>query len=153
MASLSATEFTRAVTILSEQLGLQRLRDRLVRLNGLVTRRGVKSAAVLADQLYMLTGGLRRPVAATYAFQAVWSETLNAKLDGEDAEKQFEQMAETINACLDAHEQIVPEKTADLDAALAAYEQKLAAAVGTEVARLDMLLKAVPAIAAKLRSS
>jgi hypothetical protein len=151
MATLTATEFTRAVTLLADQLGLQRLRDRLVRLNGLVTRRGVASAAALADQLYMLTGGLRRQVAATYAFQAIWSETLNPKL-GEDGDKKFEQMAEAINACLDEREEIIPEKAADLDAALTAYEQTLAAAVGAEAARLDMLLKAVPAVATKLRA-
>jgi hypothetical protein len=117
----------------------------------LVTRRGVASAATLADQLYMLTGGLRRQVAATAAFQAIWSEALNPKL-GEDGEKKFEQLADAINTCLDEREEIRPEKTAELDAALTAYEQALAAAVGGEVARLDMLLKAVPAVAVKLRA-
>lgn len=150
MATLTATEFTQAVTVLADQLGLQRLRDRLVRLNGLVTRRNVPSAAVLADQLYMLTGGLRRQVAATFAFQAIWSETLNPKL-GEDGEKKFEQLAEAINACLDDHEHIIPDKAAELDAALSAYQTALAEAVGPEAARLDMLLKAVPEIATKLR--
>ncbi|HUI28456.1 MAG TPA: hypothetical protein VL403_20430 [Candidatus Kryptonia bacterium] len=152
MATLTAAEFTRAVTLLADQLGLQRLRDRLVRLNGLITRRNVPSAAVLADQLYMLTGGLRRQVPATYAFQAIWSETLNPKL-GEDGEKKFEQLAEAINTCLDDHEHIIAEKAGDLDAALTAYESALADAVGVEAARLDMLLKAVPAIASKLRGA
>ncbi|HVN83497.1 MAG TPA: hypothetical protein VMW17_01495 [Candidatus Binatia bacterium] len=153
MATLSATEFSRAVTLLADQLGVQRLRDRLVRLNGLVTRRGAPSAGALADQLYMLTGGLRRQVAATFAFQAIWSETLNAKLGGEDGEKKLEQLAEAINACLDSREEILPDKAAELDAALSAYEQALAVAVGAEIARLDMLLKAVPAVAAKLRAA
>jgi len=152
MATLTAAEFSRAVTLLSEQLGLQRLRDRLVRLNGLVTRRGVPSAAALADQLYTLTGGLRRQVPATFALQAIWGETLNPKL-GEDGEKKFEQLAEAINACLDDREQIISEKASDLDTALAAYEQALAEVVGAEAARLDMLLKAVPAVASKLRNA
>jgi hypothetical protein len=152
MAALTVTEFTRAVTLLSDQLGLQRLRDRLIRLNGLVTRRKVPSAAALADQLYMLTGGLRRQAPATYAFQAIWSETLNAKL-GEDGEKKFEQLAEAVNACLDERDHIRPDKAVDLDAALAAYQQALVPLVGEEAARLDMLLKAVPVVADRLRGS
>jgi hypothetical protein len=152
MAALTAAEFTRAVTLLAEDLGLQRLRDRLVRLNGLVTRRKASSPAALAEQLYLLTAGLRRQVPATYAFHAIWAEALNKKL-GEEGEKKMEGLAEAINACLDEHEQIVPEKAPDLDTALTNYEQALAATVGSEVARFDMILKAVPAIAVKLRQA
>jgi hypothetical protein len=152
MAALTASEFTKAITVLSDDMGLQRLRDKFLRLNGLVTRIKVASATMLADQIYMLTAGLRRQAPATYAFHAIWTETLNKKL-GEEGEKNLEQLAEAINACLDEHDGIMPDKSADLDSALAAYQQALAAALGSEMARLDMLLKAVPAIAAKLRES
>jgi hypothetical protein len=151
MANLTSAEFTRAVTILADEMGLQRLRDRLVRLNGLVTRRKIPSPAALAEQLFMLSSGLRREVPATYAFHAIWSEALNEKL-GEDGQKKLEELADAINACLDEKNQIRPEKAEELDPALAAYEEALAAVVDRETARLEMLLKAVPAVAAKLRS-
>jgi len=152
MAVLTQKEFQRAITLLAEEMGLQRLRDRFVRLNALVTRRKVASAEHLADQLYLLSAGLRRQVVATYAFHQVWSESLNDKL-GEDGEKALEKMAEAVNACLGEKDEIVGEKAGDLDAALAEYERYLCAAVGPERARMDMLLKAVPAIADKLRNT
>jgi hypothetical protein len=152
MAVLTQKEFQRAVTLLAEEMGLQRLRDRFVRLNALVTRRKVASPESLADQLYLLSAGLRRQVPATYAFHAVWGESINAKL-GEDGEKNLEKMAEAVNACLGQKDEILAEKAAELDAALAEYERALSAVVGTEKARMDMLLKAVPAIADKLRAA
>jgi hypothetical protein len=152
MAVLTQKEFQRAITILADEMGLQRLRDRFVRLNALVTRRKVASADNLADQLYMLSSGLRRQVAATYAFHALWGESVNAKL-GEDGEKDLEKMAETVNACLGEAEEILPEKAAELDAALVEYERALSAVIGVEKARMDMLLKAVPAVADKLRAA
>jgi hypothetical protein len=152
MAHLTQTEFQRAISLLAAESGVQRLRDRLVKLNALVTRRKVSSPEQLADQLYMLSAGLRRQVPATYGFYAVWNESLHAKL-GEDGEKQLEKLAEAVNACLGDHDAIVPEKTAELDAALAEYERALSAAAGPEMARMDMLLKAVPAIAEKLRAT
>ncbi|MBI4518553.1 MAG: hypothetical protein HY699_22370 [Deltaproteobacteria bacterium] len=152
MAELTAAEFTKAITLLADEMGLQRLRDKLVHLNALVTRRKLPSAAALAEQLYMLSAGLRRRVPATYAFHTLWTERLTAKL-GEEGEKKVEQLAEGINACLDEREQIIPEKAAELEAALAAYEQALAEIVGNDSARLDMILKAVPAVATQLRRS
>jgi len=152
MAQLTQKEFERAITLLANEIGLQRLRDKFVRLNALVTRRKVSAPETLADQLYMLSAGLRRQVAATYAFHAVWGEHLQSKL-GEEGEKNLETLAEAVNACLGDDDAIVPEKAAALDTALAAYEQALSAAVGTDVARMDMLLKAVPAIAEKLRAA
>jgi hypothetical protein len=152
MAVLTQKEFQRAITMLADEMGLQRLRDRFVRLNALVTRRKVASPESLADQLYMLSAGLRRQVPATYAFHAVWGESVNAKL-GEDGEKNLEKMAEAVNACLGEKDQIVPEKAAELDTALAEYERALSVVIGAEKARMDMLLKAVPAIAEKLRST
>ncbi len=150
MAELTSAEFSRAITVLADEMGLQRLRDRLVRLNALVTRRKIASPAVLADQLYMLTAGLRRQVPATFAFHSLWTERINGKL-GEEGEKEIEKLAEPINACLDDKDQIIADKAAELDAALATYRQALAAAVDEETARLDMILKAVPAVAKKLR--
>jgi hypothetical protein len=152
MAVLTQKEFQRAIALLADEMGLQRLRDRFVRLNALVTRRKVASPESLADQLYMLSAGLRRQVPATYAFHAVWGESVNAKL-GEDGEKNLEKMAEAVNACLSDKDEILADKTAELDTALAEYEQALSTVVGAERARMDMLLKAVPAIADKLRTA
>ena len=152
MAQLSQAEFQRAIALLANEMGLQRLRDRLVRLNAFVTRRRVASPQALADQLYLLSSGLRRQVPATYAFHTVWSESLNAKL-GEEGEKNLEKLAQAVNACLGSDEGILPDKVADLDTALAEYERTLSDAVGHEMARMDMLLKAVPAIAEKLRTA
>jgi len=152
MAQLTQKEFRNAITLLANEIGLQRLRDRFVKLNALVTRRKVASPDSLADQLYLLSAGLRRQVAATYAFHAVWGEHLQQKL-GEDGEKNLEKLAETVNACLGEHDEIAADKAAELDAALAEYERALSSVVGSEVARMDMLMKAVPAIAEKLRAA
>jgi len=152
MAQLTQTEFHRAIVLMADELGLQRLRDRLVKLNAFVTRRRVASAEVLADQMYLLSAGLRRQVAATYAFHALWGELIQGKV-GEDGEKRLEELAAAVNACLAEDDSVVSEKAADLDGALAAYERALSAAVGPAMARLDMLLKAVPAIAEKLRAA
>jgi hypothetical protein len=152
MAQLTQAEFQQAIALLASEMGLQRLRDRLVRLNAFVTRRRVASPQALADQLYLLSAGLRRQVPATYAFHAVWTENLNAKL-GEEGEKNLEKLAQAVNACLGPDDKILPDKAAELDSALAEYERALSDAVGHEVARMDMLLKAVPAIAEKLRAA
>ena len=152
MAQLTQKEFQRAIALLADEVGLQRLRDRFVQLNALVTRRKVASAESLADQLYMLSAGLRRQVPATYAFHHLWTENLNAKL-GEDGEKHLEKLAEAVNACLGEKDEPVEGKAAELDAALAEYERSLSAAVGVDMARMDMLMKAVPAIAEKLRAA
>jgi hypothetical protein len=152
MAHLTQKEFQQAIALLATQMGLQRLRDRFVQLNALVTRRKVASPESLADQLYLLSSGLRRQVPATYAFHAVWNESLKAKL-GDEGEKKLEAMADAVNACLGADDQILTEKATDLDAALGEYERTLSGAVGTEMARMDMLMKAVPAIAEKLRAT
>lgn len=151
MANLTPAEFAQTVRCLADDLGLQRLRDKLVRLNALVTRRRAASADALAEQLYMLTGGLRLQVPATIALQGLWGEQMNQRL-GEDGEKALGEMAEKINACLGERDSIKPEKEAELGQLLGQYEQRLAEKVGPERARVDMLLKAVPAVAAKLRA-
>ncbi len=151
MANLTPEEFAQTVRCLADDLGLQRLRDKLVRLNALVTRRRAASANALAGQLYMLTGGLRLQVAATIVLQGLWGEQMNQRL-GEEGEKALGEVAEKINACLGERDTIKPEKEAELDELLGQYEQRLAEKVGPERARIDMLLKAVPAVAAKLRA-
>ena len=152
MANLTQAEFQGAITLLAKEMGLHRLRDRFVKLNALVTRRKVASPQALADQLYMLSSGLRRQAPATYAFHVVWGESLSARL-GEDGEKRLEKLADAVNACLGEGDRILPEKAAELDAALAEYAAALSAAVGSDMARLDMLLKAVPAVAERLRAT
>src|SRR3989454_12725351 len=70
MALLTAAEFTEAVGALAEHYGVERLRERLARLNAFTSRRGLNTAAALAERLHLLTGGLRRQVPATYAFRS-----------------------------------------------------------------------------------
>ncbi len=152
MAQLTQREFQHVIALLAKELGLQRLRDRFVQLNALVTRRKVASPESLADQLYMLSSGLRRQVPATYAFHTVWSERLAAKL-GEEGEKELEKLADAVNACLGDDDQPLADKAGELDTALAEYERALSKAVGADMARMDMLMKAVPAIATKLRTT
>ena len=152
MANLTQKEFERAIHLLAEAQGLDRLRDKFFKLRGLVTRRGFKSPEILANQLYTLSSGLRREVPANYAFQAIWGEHLGTKL-GEGADERFEKLAEAVNACIDPEDKVVADKRSELDQALAAYESELAAGVGAEMARLDMIMKAVPEIAEILREA
>src|SRR4030095_4289140 len=99
----------------------------------------------------LLTGGLRRAVMATMVLQSLWGERLTERL-GEDGGKALEGLAEKINACLGERDAIDPAKESELDGLLDEYEHQLAERVGAERARLDMLLKAVPAVAVKLRA-
>jgi hypothetical protein len=151
MATLTQDEFTQLVGCLCEDFGVQRLRDKLVAMRGLITRRGAASADALATQLYQLTGGMRRQVPATIALHGLWADRIQQKL-GEEGEKALEGIAEQINACLAEHDAIAPDKEAELEGLLKQYGEQLAAAVGAERARLDMLIKAVPAVAEKLRA-
>ena len=150
MAHLTSAEFTEAVSVLAAHYGVERLRDRLARLNAFTSRRGLNTAEAIAERLHLLTGGLRRQVPATYAFSTLWSEMVGDRL-GEEAGKRLETIVDEVNACLTEEEAVAPDKEAALDQALAAYRDTLAAATGPEVARLDMLLKAVPAVAERLR--
>lgn len=152
MAHLTGEELTAAVTALGEHFGVERLRDRLAQMNAFTSRRGLTTAEAIAGRLNLLTGGLRRPVTATYAFSALWSEMLTARL-GEDGEKKLEGLAEQVNACLGEHDAIVAGKEEDLDRTLAAYRETLAGAAGFKVATLDMLMKAVPSVAERLRAA
>lgn len=151
MAILTQAEFGDLVRCLADELGVQRLRDKLVAMRGLVTRRGAANADALAGQLWQLTGGLRRQVPASLALQGLWAEQVGNKL-GEDGEKALEVVAEQINACLGEGDSIVEGKESELDTLLGQYQAKLAEVVGAERARIDMLLKAVPAVADRLRA-
>jgi hypothetical protein len=150
MAQLTTAEFTEAVKALANHHGVERLRDRLARLNAFTSRRGLNSAAAIADRLHLLTGGLRRPVHATYAFSSLWNEMVAGRL-GEEGEKRLEGLADDVNACLTEDEAVASGKEDALDAALAGYRTALEAAIGPTLARIDMLLKAVPAVAERLR--
>jgi ABC-type transporter Mla subunit MlaD len=150
MAQLTASEFGEAVAALAAHHGVERLRDRLASMNAFTSRRGLNSAPAIADKLHLLTGGLRRAVPATYAFSSLWNEMVGGNL-GEDGEKKLETLAEQVNACLDEQEAIVTGKEQALDEALAGYRDALAAVASPRVAELDMILKAVPAVAERLR--
>jgi hypothetical protein len=152
MGHLTVDELTAAVTMLGEQQGLERVRNRLADMNAFTSRRGLGTPAALAGRLHQLTGGLRREVVATFAFMSLWNELVGGKL-GEDGEKKLEALADQVNACLGEHDTIVPGKEEELDRALGAYRDTLAAAVGPDAATLDMLMKAVPAVAARLRTA
>jgi len=152
MAFLTAEEFAAAIGVLAEHHGVERLRERLARLNAFTSRRGLNSAAAIADRLFALSGGLRRQVGATFAFTSLWQELVATRL-GEAGEKRLETLADGVNACLAEDETIVAGKEADLDRALDAYREALAGAVGPAVAQLDMLMKAVPAVADRLRAA
>jgi hypothetical protein len=153
MASLTTVEFTEAVSALAEHFGVERLRDKLAAVGAFQSRKGLMSAAAIAERLHRLTGGLRLPVRATYAFSHLWGQMLSEKLGGEDGEKTLEGLAERVNACLDEHEHVVPGKEGELDEALAAYRDATAKSFGPKVAHYDMLLKAVPAVADRVRAT
>ncbi len=79
MALLTPAEFTEAVSALAAHYGVERLRERLARLNAFTSRRGLNTAPALAERLHLLTGGLRRQVPATYAFSQLWNEMVGAR--------------------------------------------------------------------------
>src|SRR6185295_17114883 len=134
MASLSTTEFNDAVGALAEHYGVERLRDKLADVGAFKSRKGLTSADAIADRLHRLSGGLRLPVIATYAFSHVWGQMLSEKLGGEENEKAIEGLADKVNACLDEKEHVVAGKEPDLDAALAAYREAVAKSLGGKVA-------------------
>jgi hypothetical protein len=153
MASLTSAEFTDAVEALAEHFGVERLRDKLATIGAFQSRKGLTSAGAIADRLHRLSGGLRLPVTATYAFSHVWGQMLSDKLGGQENQKTLEELADRVNACLDEKEQVVPGKEADLDHALAAYREAVGKATGSKVAHYDMLLKSVPAVADRVRAT
>ena len=152
MAQLTQAEFCEAVAALAEHLGIERLRDHLARMNAFTSRRGLTTAAAISERLHLLTGGLRRQVAGTYAFSSLWGDMI-AKRVGEDGEKRLEKLADEVNACLAPDDSIAAGKESELDEALVRYRQVMEELAGAVVARLDMLLKAVPAVADRVRAT
>ena len=152
MAALSEDEFLTTIQLLVDHFGIDRLRDRFARLGAFTSRRGVNTPAQLADRLYRLSGGLRRQAVPTYAFSTLWSEMVKEKV-GDEGEQKLEELAEKVNTCLGPDERLLDGKGAELDQALAAYREALAAAAGPAVAHADMLLKAVPDVAVRLRAA
>ena len=152
MATLTPDEFTEAVTALADHFGTEQLRNRLARLNAFTSQRGLKGPPEIAERLHRLSGGLRLNVPATYAFTSLWGEMVAARM-GDDGEHKLEEAANQVNACLAEDNSIVPGKESDLDQALGVYREAVSAAVGPRVATLDMLLKAVPAVAERLRGA
>ena len=152
MANLTEAEFNQAVQAMVEHYGLERLRDRFATMGAFTNRRGLNTPAALADRLYRLSGGLRRPAVPSFAFSSLWGEMLQAKL-GDDGEKRLEELAGKVNECLTEDERVVEGKEDDLERALVDYRETLSSAAGVEVAQADMLLKAVPAVAERLRAT
>jgi len=150
MAQITQDEFKHAVAAIVEHFGVPRTRDKLGTMGAFKSRRGLNSADALTERLFRLSGGLRMQGGATYGFMMLWGEMLHDKL-GEEGEKRVEELADRVNACLDEGEHLIPGKEAALDEALAAYRAALADAVGDDAARIDMILKAVPDVAKRLR--
>ena len=153
MASLTTPEFNDAVAALADHYGVERLRDKLAAIGAFKSRKGLTTAAAIADRLHHLSGGLRLPVVATYAFSHVWGQMLTDKLGGPENEKTIEGLAEKVNACLDEKERVVAGKETDLDEALGEYRATIAKSLGEKVAHYDMLLKSVPAVADRVRAT
>jgi len=152
MAQITRPEFERAIGALVEHFGLDRTRDKLARYGAFKARRGLGTRDALTERLYRLTGGLRVSSPAMYAFSALWAELLSDRLGEEGAEK-IDGLADQVNTCLGDGDHLIEGKEADLDAALAAYRAALAEKTGEEIADLDMMLKAVPDVAARLRQA
>lgn len=152
MAQITRPEFERAIAALVEHFGLDRTRDKLARFGAFKARRGLGTRDALTERLYRLTAGLRVSSPATYAFSALWAELLADRLGEQGAEK-VDALADQVNACLGEGDHPIAGKEADLDQALAAYREALAEKAGAEIAELDMLLKAVPDVAARLRDA
>lgn len=150
MAFFSLDEFQEALGVLAEGGSPEKLRDRLARLNAFHSRRGLNSLKALAERLYALSSGLRRDVAPTRAFQALWMEHVGQRLT-EKSGGRLDELAETINGHLHEDGSVKEGEQEALEKALDEYEDLLARKVGGVAARLDTLQKAVPAVAAILR--
>jgi len=150
MAQITRSEFERAIAALVEHFGLDRTRDKLAKLGAFKARRGLGTPEALTERLYRLTGGLRVSSPAMYAFSALWAELLSERL-GEDGAEKIDGLADQVNTCLGEGDHLIAGKEADLDRALAAYRSAMAEKTGEEIADLDMLLKAVPDVATRLR--
>lgn len=152
VARLSAAEFQDLIHGLVEREGLAKLQEKLIRSHAVTSRRMVASPASLARTLHQLTLGLDRDCLPTQVVMALWEESLRGRLN-EQAASDLEKLAERINGCLSSSGGIDPAKQSELEGALGEYRRMLSEAVGDSAARLTMLTRAVPAVAALLRAS
>jgi len=150
MAQLTIKEFDDLIIQLVEHHSLARFHERLLKANALVSRKRPPTAQALAAQLYQLSAGLRRDHPARYAVEILWQDMLSNRIT-EEHSKTLETLAERINSCLTERLEVVPEKSAELLAALGAYHQAVAALTDNEVAYLEMLLRTSSSVAQFLR--
>jgi hypothetical protein len=150
MAQLTQKEFDDLIARLADHLSLARFHECLLKANALVSRKRPANAQALATQLYQLSAGLRREHPARYAVEVLWQDMLSSRISEEHG-KTLETLAERVNACLTERLEVIPEKNADLLAALGAYHQAVTALTDDEVAYLEMLLRATPSVAQFLR--
>jgi hypothetical protein len=150
MAQLTIKEFDELIAQLVEYHSLARFHERLLKANALVSRKRPPTAQALAAQLYQLSAGLRRDHPARYAVEILWQDMLSNRITEEHG-KTLETLAERINGCLTERLEVIPEKNAELLAALGAYHQAVAALTDDEVAYLEMLLRTSSSVAQFLR--
>jgi hypothetical protein len=150
VAQLTPDEFRELTAELVTRHGLRAVQERLAKTNVVVSRRGISSEAAIARTLYGLTAGLAREGVATHVVVSLWEEGLGAALD-EQGGRALEDLASQINACLTPKFEEDPERAPELEAAIESYRGKLAERVGDGAARLTMLMRAVPAVARRVR--
>ena len=150
MAQLTIKEFDELIARLVDHLSFARFHERLLKANALVSRKRPPTAQALATQLYQLSAGLRRDHPARYAVELLWQDMLSTRITDEHG-KTLETLVERINACLTERLEVIPEKGAELLAALGAYHQAVAALTDDEVAYLEMLLRTSASVAQFLR--
>ncbi len=150
MAHLTATEFEKMIVTLSAHLRFERLHEKLLQANALVSRKRPPSAQALAGQLYQLSAGLRRNHPARHALEFLWQDMLAERVKEEHG-KMLETLADRVNGCLTEKFVIIPEKRADLLTALGAYYQAMSALTNDEVAYLEVLMRASVDVAQFLR--
>lgn len=152
MAHLTATEFEKMIVTLSAHLRFERLHEKLLQANALVSRKRPPSAQALAGQLYQLSAGLRRNHPARHALEFLWQDMLAERVKEEHG-KMLETLADRVNGCLTEKFVIIPEKRADLLTALGAYYQAMSALTNDEVAYLEVLMRASVDVAQFLREN
>ncbi len=149
MAQLSIEEFEQCLETLTTDSSVGSLRDRFVRIGAFHTRKGIATLSQLAQRLWTLSSGLKRPTPALHGFQALWADWLGSKLD-DGTGHLLDEIANAINEALDGNE--IRDAMRDaLEERLSRYESVLAARVGPIAARLDTLQKALPVVAELLR--
>ncbi|MEA2626818.1 MAG: hypothetical protein QOD06_2863 [Candidatus Binatota bacterium] len=152
MARLTLAEFGELVEELVEFHHLGMLREKLLRSNTVVSQRVLSSPTSIAHQLYQRTAGLGRDGLPTQVVLALWEELLGSKID-EESSKKLEEIADRINGCLTAAQDVDPAREQDLRSAIGDYRTTLAERAGDRASRLTMLTRAVPAVARVLRES